>query len=81
MKDLLFSQVRAYNVIQMFSSVTECLNYTTPGKYFVLCTTGLIVTFHYLKSQGTKCFKILQEDIQVLNEDNSCYLVKSQTEL
>ena len=30
-KDLLFSQVRAYNVIQMFSSVTECLNYISEG--------------------------------------------------
>ena len=80
MKDLVFSRVKAYNLIQMFSFITECLELYYSRK--ILSVAHNRLDHHIsLKFQGIKCSKISQEDIQVLDEHNSTYLVKSKSEL
>ena len=48
LKDLVFSRVKAYNLVQMFSFVTECLElYYTRKILSVAFTTGMNTIFHY----------------------------------
>ena len=79
LKDLVFSRVKAYNLVQMFSFVTECLELYYSRK--ILSVAHNRFEHHIsLKFQGIKCSGISEDQVQQLDESNSTYLVNSQTE-
>ena len=79
LKDLIFSRVKAYNLVQMFSFVTECLELYYTRK--ILSVAHNRYEHHIsLRFQGIKCSGIAKGHIQQLDEANSTYLVNSQTE-
>ena len=79
LKDLVFSRVKAYNVVQMFSFVTECLELYYTRK--ILSVAHNRYEHHVsLKFQGIKCSGISENQIQQLDEVSMTYLVNSQTE-
>ena len=79
LKDLVFSRVKAYNLVQMFSFVTECLELYYSRK--ILSVAHNRFDHHIsLKFQGIKCSGISKSQIQQLDEANGTYLVNSQSE-
>ena len=79
LKDLVFSRVKAYNLVQMFSFVTECLELYYTRK--ILSVAHNRYEHHIsLKFQGIKCSGISKSQIQPLHEASGTYLVSSQTE-
>ena len=73
--DLVFSRVKAYNLVQMFNFVTECLELYYTRKILSVAHNRYE---HYisLKFQGIKCSV---SQVQQLDEANNTYLVSSQT--
>ena len=79
LKDLVFSRVKAYNLVQMFSFVTECLELYYTRK--ILSVAHNRFDRHIsLKFQGLKCLGISLAQVQKLDESNLTYLVSSQSE-
>ena len=79
LKDLVFSRVKAYNLVQMFGFVTVCLELYYTRK--ILSVAHNRYEHHIsLKFQGIKCSGISKSQIQPLHEANGAYLVSSQTE-
>ena len=79
LKDLVFSRVKAYNLVQMFSFVTDCLELYYSKK--ILSVAHNRFEHHIsLKFQGIKCSGISENHIEKLDEVNGTYLVSSQTE-
>ena len=79
LKDLVFSRVKVYNLVQMFSFVTECLELYYSRK--ILSVAHNRFDHHIsLKFQGIKCSGISESQIEKLDEGNGTYLVNSQTE-
>ena len=75
LKDLVFSRVKAYNLVQMFSFVTECLELYYTRK--ILSVAHNRFDRHIsLKFQGLKCSGISLAQIQKLDESNLTYLVR-----
>ena len=81
LKDLLFSRVKFYNIVQMFSLVTECLELYYSRKILSVAYNRFK---HHMspKFQGIKCSGIsgCESQIKQLDEANGTYLVNSQTE-
>ena len=77
-KEFVFNQVKAYNIVQMFSFITECfeLYYTRKLLSFAHNRVDRYIS---LKYQGMKGAGIGLEQIQQLAHENTC-LVDSQTE-
>ena len=74
LKDLVFSRVKAYNLLQMFSFVTECLELYYVRK--ILSVAHNRMDRHIsLKFQGVKCSGISLNQIQDLDKTNLTYLV------
>ena len=78
-KDLVFNRVKAYNIVQMFTFVTECLEMYYSRKLLSVAHNRVD---HYIsiKYQGMKCSGIGFEQISILDKDEQTYLVESQTE-
>ena len=77
-KDLVFNRIKAYNIVQMFSFITECfeLYYTRKLLSFAHNRVDRYIS---LKYQGMKCAGISLDQIQQLAYENT-FLVNSQTE-
>ena len=78
LKELIFSRVKAYNHVQMFSFVTECLELYT--RKLLSAAHNRIDRYISLKFQGIKCANISPEHITQLDSNAKTYLVNSQTE-
>lgn len=79
LKDLVFSRVKAYNLIQMFSFVTESLELFYIRK--ILSVAHNRFDRHIsLKFQGLKCADISLAQVQEVDKAELTYLVNSRTE-
>ena len=80
LKKLVFSRVKAYNLVQMFSFVTECLELYYIRKLLSVAHNRID---HYisLKYQGLRCVSIAREHIRSLDENNLTFLVDSLSEV
>ena len=78
-KELIFNRVKAYNIIQMFTFVTECLELYYTRKLLSVAHNR-INRYVSLKYQGINCARIGFDKIQVHDEAEQTYLVESQTE-
>lgn len=79
LKELIFSRVKAYNHVQMFSFVTECLELYYTRKLLSVAHNR-IDRYVSLKFQGIKCAGISSEHITVHDPEAATYLVNSQTD-
>ena len=79
LKDLIFNRVKAYNLVQMFSFVTECLELYYTRKLLSVAHNRMD-RYISLKFQGINSAGISAEHISTLNEDLHSFLVDSQTE-
>jgi len=79
LKELVFSRVKVYNLVQMFSFVTECLEL-----YYIRSLLSVahnrIDRYVSLKYQGLRCVSIAHEHISSLDESNVTFLVNSMSE-
>ena len=75
-KKLIFSRVKAYNLIQMFSFVTEIMEIFYQKKLLSLANNR-IQTYIALRFQGINAQRLDKDDIQAV--DNEWYKVQSQT--
>lgn len=80
LKDLVFSRLKAYNLVQMFTFVTECLELYYSRK--ILSAAHNRYEHHVsLKFQGINCSGIYQrESDTTVDRTHGTYLVSSQTE-
>ena len=78
-KELVFNRVKAYNLVQMFCFVTECLEMYYSRKLLSVAHNR-VDRYISLKYQGMKCTGIGAEKITMLDKDEQTYLVESQTE-
>ena len=78
-KELVFNRIKAYNLVQMFSFVTECLEMYYSRKLLSVAHNR-VDRYVSLKYQGLKCSGIGSEQIAVLDKHEQTYLVDSQTE-
>ena len=76
LKELIFSRVKAYNLIQMFSFVTEIMEIFYQKKLLSLANNR-IQTYIALRFQGINAQRLDKDDIQA--GDNGWYKVQSQT--
>ena len=65
LKELIFNRVKAYNHVQMFSFITECLELYYTRK-LLSAAHNRIDRYVSLKFQGIKCATISQESIKSL---------------
>ena len=79
LKELVFSRVKAYNLVQMFSFVTECLELYYIRKLLSVAHNRID---HYisLKCHRLRCVSIAHEHIRSLDENNLTFLVDSLSE-
>ena len=77
-KELVFNRVKAYNITQMFSFITECFELYYMRKLLSFAHNR-VDRYISLKYQGMKCAGICSDSIQKLENENT-YLVSSQTE-
>jgi len=77
-KELVFQRVKAYNIVQMFSFITECLELYYTRKLLSFAHNR-VDRYISLKYQGMKSAGISADDIQKLEKEN-VFLVYSQTE-
>ena len=78
-KKLIFNRVKAYNIIQMFTFVTECLELYYTRKLLSVAHNR-IDCFVSLKYQGINCACIGIDKIQIYDKTEQTYLVESQSE-
>ena len=78
-KDLVFNRVKAYNIVQMFSFVTECLEMYYLRKLLSVAHNR-VDRYISIKYQGMKCSGIAVDQISILDKDEQTCLVESQTE-
>jgi len=78
-KDLVFNRVKAYNVVQMFSFVTECLEMYY-SRRLLSVAHNRVDRYISIKYQGMKCSGIAFDQISVLDKNEQTYLVESQTD-
>lgn len=76
LKELIFSRVKAYNIVQMFSFVTEVMDMYYQKKLLSLANNRK-ETYIALRFQGIKADKVAKEDIAIVG--NGWYKVRSQT--
>ena len=76
LKELVFSRVKAYNLIQMFSFVTEVMEMYYQNKLLSIANNR-VDTYVGLRFQGLNAHKIAQQDIE--KTDSGWYKVQSQT--
>ena len=76
LKELIFSRVKAYNIVQMFSFVTEVLELYYQKKLLSLANNRK-ETYIALRFQGIKAYKVAKQDVVVVG--NGRYKVRSQT--
>ena len=79
LKELIFNRVKAYNHVQMFSFVTECLELYYTRKLLSVAHNR-IDRYISIKFQGLKSANISREHITLLDSEAATYLVASQTE-
>ena len=79
LKELIFSRVKAYNLVQMFSFITECMEIYYSRKLLSVAHNRMD-RYVSLKFQGVKSAGISAEQIVKLDIDACTYLVNSQTE-
>ena len=77
-KELVFHRVKAYNIVQIFSFITECLELYYTRKLLSFAHNR-VDRYISLKYQGMKSTGIGTNDIQKLDKEN-IFLVNSQTE-
>ncbi len=78
-KDLVFNWVKAYNIVQMFSFITECLEMYYSRKLLSVAHNR-VDRYISIKYQGMKCSGIAVDQISILDKDDQTYLVENQTE-
>ena len=76
LKELIFSRVKAYNLIQMFFFVTEILE-TYYQKKLISLANNRVETYIALRYQGMNSCKLAKSDIQ--SGDNGWYNVRDHT--
>ncbi len=79
LKELVFSRVKAYNHVQMFSFITDCFELYYTRKLLSVAHNRMD-RYISLKYQGIKCINIAYENIVQLDSDEATYLVDSQTD-
>ena len=77
-KELVFHRIKAYNIVQIFSFITECLELYYTRKLLSFAHNR-VDRYISLKYQGMKSAGIGTDDIQKLDKANT-FLVNSQTE-
>ncbi len=80
LKELIFSRVKAYNHVQMFSFITECMELYYCRKLMLSAAHNRLDRYISLKYQGLNCSKISYENIYEIDSKESIYLVNSKTE-
>ena len=79
LKELVFSRVKAYNHVQMFSFVTECLELYYTRK-LLSAAHNRMDKYISLKYQGLKYVRIYPENISLIDSMAAIFTVDSQTE-
>ncbi len=76
LKELIFSRVKAYNLTQMLSFITEVMDMFYQKKLLSLANNRL-ETYMALRFQGLNAQKVAKRDIK--RDENGWYMVQSQT--
>lgn len=79
LKELIFNRVKAYNHVQLFSFITECLELYYTRKLLSVAHNR-IDRYISIKFQGIKSATISREHITQFDSEAGTYLVNSQTE-
>ena len=77
-KELVFHRVKAYNIVQMFSFITECLELYYTRKLLSFAHNR-VDRYISLKYQGMNSTGIASDDIQQLDKEKT-FIVNRQTE-